>query len=76
MGNKLSLSTNNPGTLIQTFSFFSQPVAEASEETVQWAAEWSSICSCVLGRELSIWDEFLRPLLLERAKVKLTVQVV
>ena len=57
-------------------SFSSQPaggVLEGSEETVQWATEWYSICSCVLGRELSIWDEFLRPLLLERAKVNFTV---
>ena len=54
----------------------SQPaggVLEGSEEMVQWATEWYSICSCVLGRELSIWDEFLRPLLLERAKVNFTV---
>ena len=31
--------------------------------------EWSHVCVSVLGRELCVWETFLRPLLLQRAKV-------
>lgn len=31
--------------------------------------EWSHVCVSVLGRELCLWETFLRPLLLQRAKV-------
>ncbi|XP_020608067.1 conserved oligomeric Golgi complex subunit 1-like isoform X2 [Orbicella faveolata] len=30
--------------------------------------DWSTLCTQVLGRNLSIWDEFLQPLFLSRAK--------
>ena len=31
--------------------------------------DWDSVCMAVLGRKLSIWDEFLNGLFFERAKV-------
>lgn len=31
--------------------------------------DWDSICIAVLGRKLSIWDEFLKGLFFDRAKV-------
>lgn len=29
---------------------------------------WLEVCTAVMGRKLSLWDTFLRPLLLTRAK--------
>ena len=37
-----------------------------------WSEQWTEICSGVLGRNLCVWDAFLRPLLLQRAKVRVT----
>lgn len=48
-----------------SLSFQEEIVPVAGEEPL----EWHTLCTRVLGRELSIWDEFLRPLFLERAKV-------
>ena len=34
-----------------------------------WSEQWTEICNSVLGHSLCLWDAFLRPLLLQRAKV-------
>ena len=49
-----------------------QPTDPEGDES---AREWFTISSRVLGRDLSLWDSFLRPLLFNRAKVTLCARV-
>ena len=35
-----------------------------------WSEQWAEICNSVLGHGFCLWDAFLRPLLLQRAKVR------
>ena len=49
-----------------------QPADTAPPEemdTAHSAGKWMEICKRVVGQELSIWNTFLCPLLLSRAKV-------
>ncbi len=34
-----------------------------------WTEQWTKVCQLILSRELSIWDTFFQPVLLQRVKV-------
>lgn len=45
--------------------------AEKAVGSDDHALDWSTLCNRVLGRDVTIWAEFLQPLFLNRAKVLL-----
>lgn len=43
--------------------------AENTADCDDQTLDWTTLCNRVLGRDVSIWAEFLQPLFLSRAKV-------